>query len=114
MVSTSILTSVSVAELDATEDLSTLPCVVMRVGNAAAGIRNDWLWLVLSSRGEFSLGIGEAQGVGLGEGRGERVPISMASSSVQARPCLRRQSSVSLSTTSNLVRWATSQIWFTT
>ena len=46
------------------------------------------MWL--GGRGEFSLGNGEVEGVGLGEGRGERVPISMARSSVQARPQLRR------------------------
>lgn len=83
----------SVAELDASEDLATSSSfVVMRVGDGdtAAGKTNDWPRLVLRNRGEFSLGIGEAEGVGLGEGRGERVPISMASSSVHARPFLRR------------------------
>lgn len=68
----------------------------------------------LGDRGEFTLGKGEAEGVGAGEGRGEKVPISMARSSVQARPWLRRSSSVSLSTTSSLVRWGTSRMRFTT
>ena len=72
------------------------------------------MWLGLGDRGEFSLGRGEVEGVGPGEGRGERVPISTARSSVQARPRLRRKSSVSLSTTSSLVRWGTSRIRFTT
>lgn len=68
----------------------------------------------MSDRGEFSLGRGEVDGVGPGEGRGDRVPISTARSSVQARPRLRRNSSVSLSATSSLVRWGTSRIRFTT
>lgn len=72
------------------------------------------MWLSLGDRGEFPLGNGELEGVGPGEGRGERVPISMARSSVQARPWLLRKSSVSLSTSSSLVRWGTSQIRFTT
>lgn len=48
------------------------------------------MWLGLTGSGELSLGMGEIEGVGPGEGRGERVPISMAKSSVQARPRLRR------------------------
>lgn len=61
-------------------------------------------WKTLDIRGEIPLGRGELEGVGPGEGLGERFPISMARSSVQGRPRLRRKPSVSLSTTSSLVR----------
>lgn len=107
----STLTSVSDAALDVSEDLLTLSCVTVFVGESAAEV---CVWLTLGDRGEVTLGMGEVEGVGPGEGRGERVPISTARSSVQAMPRLRRKSSVSLSTTSSLVRWGTSWIRFTT
>ncbi len=111
------LTSESVSctsDVNDTEDFSSLPCVIVCVGETASGELNEGMLLSLGDRGEFSLGMGEAEGVGPGEGRGERVPISTARSSVQARQRLRRKSSVSLSTTSSLVRWGTSRIRFTT
>lgn len=92
------------AALDVSEDLLISPCATLFVG----ALR------VCLTLGGVPLGTGEVEGVGLGEGRGERVPISTARSSVQARPRLRRRSSVGLSTTSSRVRWGTSRIRFTT
>lgn len=82
------LTSGSDALLDVTEDRFILPCVI--TGESAPGGGIDCVWLGLGERGELSLGMGEDEGVGPGEGRGERVPISTARSSVQARPWLWR------------------------
>lgn len=107
----STLTSVSVAALGISEDLWTSSDVTLSVVPSAA---EEGVWLTLGDRGEVPLGMGEVEGVGAGEGRGERVPISTAMSSVQALPRLRRKSSVSLSTTSSLVRWGTSRMRFTT
>lgn len=112
--SMSVLTSVSGAELDIVEALVSLFSEDTWVGESTAGKWNKYLKLDLRNSGEPSLGTGDAEGVILGDGRGERFPISMAWSSVQARPWLRRKSSVSLSTTSSLVRWGDSQIRFTT
>lgn len=87
------LTSVSVAVLDVNEDLLSLTCVAVCVDKSAAGGENECVWFGLGDRGdrvEFSLGKGELEGVDRGEGCGERVPISMARSSVQARPRLRK------------------------
>lgn len=107
----STLTSVSDAALDVSEDLLTSSDVILLVVRSAAEAH---VWLTLGDRGEVPVGMGEVEGVGAGEGRGERVPIWTARSSVQAWPRLRRKSSVSLSTTSSLVRWGTSRMRFTT
>lgn len=64
--------------------------------------------------GDIPRGTGEVEGVGPGEGLGERVPMTLARTSVQARPFVRRNSSASLSTTSSLVRCGTSRMRFTT
>lgn len=77
-------------------------------GSAGEGCR------CLRSAGDIPRGTGDAEGVGPGEGLGERVPMTTARSSVQARPLVRRNSSASLSTTSSLVRCGTSRIQFTT
>lgn len=105
------LTSVSDAALDVSEDPLASPCVTVFVGESAG---EQCVWLTLGDRGDVSLSMGEVEGVGAGEGRGERVPISTARFSVQAMPLLRRKSSVSLSTTSSLVRCGTSRIRLTT
>lgn len=81
-----ILTSMSVTVLDVTEDLLTLPCEIEKVGEFAARS----VWSGWGDLGEFTRGKGEVDGVSLGERRGERVPISMANSSVQATPQLWR------------------------
>lgn len=104
-------TSVSDAALDASEEASDSPCAAEFAGESAAA---GCVWSTLGTRGEITLGRGELEGVGPGEGRGERVPISTARSSVQGTPRLRRNSSVSLSTTSSLVRCGTSRIRSTT
>lgn len=83
-----VLTSVSGAELVVVEALVSL--FSEDVGESTAGKWNKCLRLDLRNSGEPSLGTGDAEGVVLGDGRGERFPISMAWSSVQARPWLRR------------------------
>lgn len=97
----SLHTSVSDAVLDVSEEASAPPSAAESVVKLVA---RELVGKPLSSRGEIPLGWGELEGVGPGEGLGERFPISMAKSSVQGRPWLRRKSSVSLSTTSSLVR----------
>lgn len=89
---------------DVTENLLALSCVMVCMDESPAGGKNDCVSLGFGDIGEFPLGKGEVEGVAAGEGCGERVPISMARSSVQARPRLPRCSSVSLSTTSSRVR----------
>lgn len=76
----------SVTVLDVTEYLLTLPCEIEKVGEFAARS----VWSGWGDLGEFTRGKGEVDGVSLGERRGERVPISMANSSVQATPQLWR------------------------
>lgn len=70
--------------------------------------------LILRHVGDIPRGSGEEEGVGPAEGLGERVPITTARTSVQAKPFMCRYSSVSLSTTNSLVRCGTSRIRFTT
>lgn len=106
-----ILTSVSDAALDASEDLLTFIWVTTFVEESAT---DECKCLTLDNRGEIPRGTGEVEGVGPGEGRGERVPITTARSSVQAMPRVWRNSSVTLSTTSSLVRCGTLRIRFTT
>lgn len=91
----------SEAVLDVSEEASAPPRSAESVGELVA---RELMWKLLRSRGEIPLGRGELEGVGPGEGLGERFPISKAKSSVQGRPRLRRKASVSLSTTSSLVR----------
>lgn len=93
-------TSVSDSVLDVSE-ASAPPRSDGSVGELVA---RELMWKLLSSRGEIPLGRGELEGVCPGDGLGERFPISTARSSVQGRPRLRRKASVSLSTTSSLVR----------
>lgn len=53
------------------------------VGEAASGERGC---LLLRHVGDIPRGNGEVEGVGPGEGLGERVPITTARTSVQAKP----------------------------
>lgn len=101
----SVLTSASDAALEVSDGGLASFWVT---GSAGEGCR------CLRSAGDIPRGTGEAEGVGPGEGLGERVPMTTAWSSEQDRPLVRRNSSVSLSTTSSLVRCVTSRIRFTT
>lgn len=102
------LTSVSIIELDVTEARAAVLAHV--VGLCVSECVGEWKGLGLGvcggestvmglgehvrahlgEKSSLSLGTGETEGVTMGEGRGERVPISMARSSVQARLRLRR------------------------
>lgn len=104
----------SVAVLDVREALLTLSRVISRVSESPAEGWNKCAYLNVGDREGVSLCIGEGVGLYGSEIRGESVPISTARSSVHARPQLFRYFSVSLSTTSSLVRWGTSEIRSTT
>lgn len=98
------------AALEVSDDCLTSVCGSMPVGEPAAEESS----LSLRHVGDIPRGNGDVEGVGPGEGLGERVPITTARTSVQAKPFMWRYSSVSLSTTSSLVRCGTSRIRFTT
>lgn len=71
------------AALELSDDCWTSIWVTAPVGESAA---EECRCLILRYMGDIPRGSGEVEGVGPGEGLGERVPITSARTSVQAKP----------------------------